>query len=318
MAKGYMAWRERDQNKIHIPDGVRNGGAYKNLMNQLNKMARHNRQGSFETKDRYYEAVDRFARHLADLFNLQKFSNVSGKHLSSYVEYMQEQGLAASTIKTDLSAIRFFHDKCEKVRHLLPDNKALKEEYGVDLERRTFGGVDRTWSEKEFKAMVDHAKTLGRKDISDMIQLARYQGLRLHETVRLDRAGAELALRSGQLTAKGKGGLTRLIPLRVEARSLLERVKDGVGRGEKLFVPEGKGAHEVIHSIQSFIENHRDKFAEEDRESSLTYHGLRHSYAREEYDKRIALGMDEKRARLEVAKLLGHGRDSVTRIYLGK
>jgi integrase/recombinase XerD len=318
MAKGHMAWRERDQNKIHIPDGVRNGGAYKNLMNQLNKMARHNRQGSFETKDRYYEAVDRFVRHLADQFNLQKFNNVSGKHLSSYVEYMQEQGLAASTIKTDLSAIRFFHDKCEKVRHLLPDNKTLKEEYKVDLERRAFGGVDRTWSDKEFKGIINHAKTLDRRDIADMIELARYQGLRVHETVRLDRAGTELALRSGLLIVKGKGGLLRSIPVRKEARSILERVKDRVGRGEKLFVPKGKGAHEIIHSVQSFIENHRDKFAEEDRESNLTYHGLRHSYAREEYDKRIAIGMDEKRARLEVAKLLGHGRDSVTRIYLGK
>lgn len=313
-----MAWKERDQNKIDIPEGVRNGGAYKNLMNQLNKMARHNRQGSFQTKDRYYEAIDRFTRHLSDQYNLQKFNNVGGKHIASYVEYMQDKGLAASTIKTDLAAIRFFHDKCDKVRNLLPDNKALKEEYGVDLERRTFGGVDRTWSEEEFRSMVYHANSLGRTDIANMIELARYQGLRIHETVRLDRAGAELALRTGLLTAKGKGGLKRLIPLREEGRSILERVKDRVGRGEKLFVPKGKKAHQIMDSVQNFIENHRDKFAEEDRESNLTYHGLRHSYASEEYDKRIALGMDEKRARLEVAKLLGHGRDSVTRIYLAK
>lgn len=318
MAKGHMAWKERDQNKIDIPDGVKNGGAYKNLMNQLNKMARHNRQGSFKTKDRYYQVVDGFVRYLADKYNLQKFSNVSGKHLASYVEYRQDKGIAPSTIKTELSAIRFFHDKCDKVRHFLPDNIALKEDYDVDLERRTFGGVDRTWSENEFKSMVDHAKSLDRKDIVDMLELARYQGLRVHETVRLDRAGAELALRTGQLTAKGKGGLKRLIPLRDEARLILDRAKDRVGRGEKLFVPKGKGAHEVMKSVQSFIENHRDKFVEEERESNLTYHGLRHSYAREEYDKRIALGMDEKRARLEVARLLGHGRDSVTRIYLGR
>lgn len=310
-----MAWRERDQNKIHIPDGVRNGGAYKNLMNQLNKIIRHNRQGSFKTKDRYYEAVERFARHLADQFNLQKFNNVGGKHLSSYVKYMQEKGLSASTIKTDLAAIRFFHDKYEKVRYLLPDNKTLKEEYGIQLERRGFGGVDRTWSNQEFTHIVDRAQKLGRHDISHMLQLARYQGLRLHETVRLDRASAELALRSGRLTVKGKGGLIRSIPLREETRFILEKIKETVGRGEKLFVPHGKGTHEVMKSLQTFIENHRDEWARE-RESPVTYHGLRHSYAREEYDARVEEGMDEKEARLEVAKLLGHGRDDVTRIYL--
>ena len=43
-----------------------------------------------------------------------------------------EQGKSASTIKTDLSAIRFFHDKMSHPRYTLPGN----EELGVALERR--------------------------------------------------------------------------------------------------------------------------------------------------------------------------------------
>ena len=35
-------------------------GIYHTLVTQLDKLARHNRQGSFRTKDRYYEAVKRF------------------------------------------------------------------------------------------------------------------------------------------------------------------------------------------------------------------------------------------------------------------
>ena len=35
-------------------------GIYNTLVTQLDKLARHNRQGSFRTKDRYYEAVKRF------------------------------------------------------------------------------------------------------------------------------------------------------------------------------------------------------------------------------------------------------------------
>jgi integrase/recombinase XerD len=49
-----------------------------------------------------------------------------------------------------------------------------------------------------------------------------------------------------------------------------------------------------------------------------TFHGLRHAYAREQYHERIDKGMSAREARQEVAELLGHGRDDVTRVYLGK
>ena len=79
-------------------------GIYNTLVTQLDKLAHHNRQGSFRTKDRYYEAVKRFCAYLAAHYHLQKLENISGKHLVSYVLYLQEQGKSASTIKTDLSA----------------------------------------------------------------------------------------------------------------------------------------------------------------------------------------------------------------------
>ena len=87
-------------------------GIYHTLVTQLDKLARHNRQGSFRTKDRYYEAVKRFCAYLAAHSHLQKLENISDKHLVSYVLYLQEQGKSASTIKTDLSAIRFSMIKC--------------------------------------------------------------------------------------------------------------------------------------------------------------------------------------------------------------
>ena len=79
-------------------------GIYHTLVTQLDKLARHNRQGSFRTKDRYYEATKRFCAYLATYYHLQKLENISGKHLVSYVLYLQEHGKSASTLKTDLSA----------------------------------------------------------------------------------------------------------------------------------------------------------------------------------------------------------------------
>ena len=137
-----------------------NGGTYCTLVSQLDKLARHNRQGSFRTKERYYEAFKRFCAYLADEFHLQKLENVSGRHLTCYVLHMQENGKSASTIKTDLAAIRFFHDKMSRPKYRLPTN----EELAVELERRCFGSVDRTWSTAEFNRMPGKALAEDRYD----------------------------------------------------------------------------------------------------------------------------------------------------------
>ena len=173
-------------------------GIYHTLVTQLDKLARHNRQGSFRTKDRYYEAVKRFCAYLAAHYHLQKLENISGKHLVSYVLYLQEQGKSASTVKTDLSAIRFFHDKMSHPRYTLPDNEAL----GVALERRRFGQQDRTWTNSEFGKLIGRAMAEEREDYILALYLARYAGLRIHECFRMDTATAEQALRRSVHCAK--------------------------------------------------------------------------------------------------------------------
>ena len=54
---------------------------------------------SFLTKERYYNAFKRFCAYLADKFRLQKLENISGKHLTAYVFWMQESGKSPSTIR---------------------------------------------------------------------------------------------------------------------------------------------------------------------------------------------------------------------------
>ena len=116
---------------------------YLNLMAQVDKLNRHNRQGSFKTRARYYEAMQRFSLFLADTFRLERLANAAPKHIYAYVTHLQEGGKAASTIKTDLAAIRFYHDLIPNARYKLPANSDL------NLQRRKFGEVDRTWSEAE-------------------------------------------------------------------------------------------------------------------------------------------------------------------------
>ena len=283
------------------------------LVAQLDRLARHNRQGSFQTKRRYYEAMKRFCFYLALTFHLQKLSNISAKHFVSYVIYLQDNGKAASTIKTDLAAIRFFHDKMEHAKYRLPNN----DELGIELERRRFGGVDRTWSTAEFNRMIGKAVSEHRDELAYAMYLARFAGLRVHEVYRLDTAAAEQALRDGEITVKGKGGKVRTVP--IEDQRILDGLRtmlDRVERGHKLFVPDDVPTDRAINAVQLFIIKHRDDVADEGREANLTFHGLRHSYAAEKYQTLVNGGMSALDAHFAVSRLLGHERSDVTNIYL--
>jgi len=127
----------------------------------------------------------------------------------AYVKYMQAKGLSASTIKTDLSGIRFFHSKISKAKYKLPSNNELS----VELERRRFGAVDRTWSLQEFERFIRSCQEVGHQDYSVIACLTWYAGLRIHECFRIDTAIAEQALRENAITIKGKGGKVRTIPV---------------------------------------------------------------------------------------------------------
>ena len=291
---------------------TRNSGIYQTLIAQLDKTARHNRQGSFRTKERYYEAMQRFCKFLSEECRLQKLTNISGKHLTAYVLHMQEQGKSASTIKTDLAGIRFFHDKMERTKYRLPSN----DELAVELERRRFGGVDRTWSIPEFNRFLAHCMADGREDFAAIACLTWYAGLRIHECFRIDTATAEQALRENAITIKGKGGKVRTVPINESISIELKKLLAVTERGHKLFVPDGVPTDIAIARLQQYIYQVRPQIQKEDSTRPMTHHGLRHSYAARTYQELIDSGMCPLSASLRVSRLLGHERPDVTRGYL--
>ena len=220
---------------------TRNPGIYRTLITQLDKVARHNRQGSFRTKERYYEGMQRFCKFLSEQYRLQKLANINGKHLTAYVLYLQEQEKSASTIKTDLAAIRFFHDKMERTKYRLPSN----DELAVELERRRFGGVDRTWSVREFHRFLATCMADGHEDFAAIACLTWYAGLRIHECFRIETATAEQALRENAITIKGKGGKVRTVPINesisIELKKLLAVTSRAAQRHPGLLGLHSKG-----------------------------------------------------------------------------
>ena len=279
------------------------------LLSQAERLYRHNRQGSYKTRERYAEAFNRFCRYIGDEFRVQKLKNIAPKHVRAYVADMQNRELSASTIKTDLAAIRFWYDRVQDATNKLPTNAEL------NLERRSFGKVDRTWSSREFNLFLMICHMAGRTDYVTIASLMRYCGLRIHECFRIDTAIAHQAVKSGAITIKGKGGKVRTVPIDDATSSRLSAMLKITPRGHKLFVPRGVPTDVAINSLQDFVREHRDEFRDPDSDARLTCHGLRHSYAAEQYVERSST-LSETAAKREVSALLGHNRPDVTNIYL--
>jgi integrase len=289
---------------------INNSGIYQTLISQLEKLRKHNRQGSIKTKERYFQAMQRFCKYLANEWRLQKLANIASKHFEAYTEYMKATGKSASTIKTDLAAIRFYHDLVSDPRHKLPDNSKL------NLQRRQILGHDRAWSQQEFDLMLGIATKLLREDYVCAMCLAYYVGLRIHELCRIDTAAAEKAVKTGFLDVKGKNGKLRSVPIDDLIKAVLQKQLKTVERGDKLLVPRGVPTDVYIERLQNFINYHRKKLPPSEDKKPLTIHGMRHSYSVDKCSELLAKGMMEWEAKQKVSKLLGHERGDVTQIYL--
>jgi integrase len=305
-------------------------GVTDNLGKQLQKVIRLSNDNKFETRKRYKDAQERFVKYVGKTFKLQKLSNIQDKHLKAYVDYLKEKGNAHSYIKTELSGIRFLHNSIPFTKKDLSEATVFNKRAG--LSSTPDGRADRAWSDKELDSFKQYAIDRGKNDYADIFECIRSTGMRLNEIVSLKRADALAALKKNYLTpTHTKGNVPRKILLNNRSRNILQKVLSS-SNGSYAFTPNHIAIDHKLPNykkcIQSFISNHRSKFQERDRllisrnlndndKGALTVHGLRHSYAREQYKLLISQGLGKENARLKVSHLLGHGRDSVTYIYLG-
>ncbi|MCL6478814.1 MAG: tyrosine-type recombinase/integrase [Peptococcaceae bacterium] len=302
--------------KIHFkPTG---NGCYDNLLRQFAKVARNCNQESKTTRYRYMSSYKTFLQFCAKKYKLQNVKNIQQKHLEAYIEYRRTEGISDKTIKGDLAAIRFWHAQIPGARYELPENDQLSIKLDKTPEVK---GENRAWRDREFEKMVALAEKQGRYEIAQAMKIARYAGLRIHECYRMDRATAEMAIRTGELTIKGKGGLVRTFTLSERAKEVLKESIEGKDQGDKLFLKPDQKAHQAMQAAKDFIRRHRDKVQEPgDGRKPLTFHGLRHTFAREDYQGRVkdnATAKEKKIARLATSKKLGHHRDYITKVYTG-
>lgn len=286
---------------------------YSNLSSQIDRVHRHNNMGSYKSRERNKNSMQRFAVHLSNNYGLQSLKNVSNKHIKSYVEEMQGK-YAPSTIKCELSGIRMYLD-------LIGNKNKIVKNDALNLERRN-NMKDRKWKEKEYEAFRNLCKESGRERDYIVSTIARNTGMRIHEIYRVSKLDARKSLEKMEFSVKGKGGKCRTIYINDEVKSIFEKrlkeMEEENNKSDKLFVNEDEKTHLCIKSSQNFLNRNRDKFEERNSENSethITYHGLRHNYANEKYNEYIENGLSSREAEFLVSELLGHNRSEITRRY---
>lgn len=123
------------------------------------------------------------------------------------------------------------------------------------------------------------------------------------------------ALHENTITIKGKGGKVRTVSINEQIAIAMRKQLKRTKRGHKLLVPDDMPTDRAIHQLQFFIYSNREDF-QEDADRPLTFHGLRHTYAAEQYRELVSNGKSALDAHFEVSRLLGHERPDVTSIYL--
>ncbi|QQE81615.1 tyrosine-type recombinase/integrase [Alicyclobacillus sp. SO9] len=313
-----------------------NDGLYKNLLKQVEAVTKHINEGAFQSRARNKTAANVFIQFLAEEFRLQKIANIKPKHIEAWVQHMLDADKATSTIMSHLSGVRHVLDKTPVYKGPFPENSEILALQHIPP--RAYTDVERAWADSEYRQMIHLAIVLDEISVARVMQLAHEIGPRIHEALRIDYADAQRSLRTGELKVKGKGGKIRWISIESKPRvmkMLQEAMKDSKP-GRRIFT-NGKSVEEMIKHIQYFIRKHRGKFELDSRilqkrdgyylrqmgkkygyKPHITYHGLRHSFARRTYLELRKQGESHFQACKRVSQLLGHERETITNIYLGE
>lgn len=287
----------------------------RDLNYQLKQLCHRNRDGSFATQTERERALTLAANQLHELgFRNMAASSLKPKHVESLVARWTGEGLSAGTIKNRMAHLRWWAEKIGKDNVIARSNEA----YGI--------------ADRQFVSNVSKGQALQSGQLAKVtdpnarlsLQLQAAFGLRRAESIKFVASWAD---RGEKLILKAswcKGGKEREIPIRTpEQRALLDAVRAHAGRVS--LIPADKT-----------YKQHLDRFKHQCARAGIhNVHGLRHAYAQTRYAELTGwqspaaggptsrqLTQEQKacdrEARLQISRELGHEREQVTVIYLGR
>ncbi|MBS1833678.1 MAG: integrase domain-containing protein [Acidobacteria bacterium] len=282
---------------------------------QLKQLCQRNRDGSFATQRDRERALDLVASQLRDLgFRHMRADSLRTKHVERLVSNWKAAGLAVGTIKNRLAELRWWAEKIGKPGVVAPDNA----HYGIG--QRQFV----TNASKACDVTADDLSKITDPYTQASLKLAAAFGLRRAESIKIQPAWADRGDRLALKSTWTKGGRAREIPIRTEAqRQILQEAKHLAGRGS------------LIPAERNYVQQLR-RFEHQCAAAGVRrVHGLRHQYAQARYreltgwrapaaggPRSKALTAEQKQvdreARLAISRELGHDREQITAVYLGR
>ena len=282
----------------------------------LKQLSRRNRDGSFSTQARRARELDLCARQLGEL-GYTRFKDpgkLKGRHITALVERWRTEGLKVGTIKVRMTALRWWAEKVG--RHSV-----------VDPRNSYYGIGERRYVTNESKAVslsMGDVSRVNDERIRASLELQRVFGLRREECLKFQ---PQYADRGDRIVLKAtwcKGGREREIEIRTQEQ------REAVDQAHGL-----AGKDSMIPRERSYIEQVKIYERQTARAGLHKLHGLRHAYAQQRYEELTGWAAPaaggpssadltkeqktlDREARMQISKELGHDREQVTAVYLGR
>jgi integrase len=287
----------------------------RNLNHDFKQLGRRNRDGSFQTQHDRESILALVANQLTEGGFLHlRAQGMRTKHVEHLVQRWHAEGISAGTFKNRMSTLRWLAEKIDKQNIVARENSA----YGI---------ADRRYVTNKSKATALDGEKLAK--VSDpytamSLRLQAAFGLRREESIKLR---PEWADRGDVLHLKAswtKGGKERDVPVTSETRrEVLNQAKALAGAGS--LIPAEMNYRDQLNRFK----------AQTARAGIDHVHGLRHAYAQARYEaltgwkapvaggpSSTQLSPEQKtvdrEARLTISRELGHEREQITAVYLGR
>ena len=282
---------------------------------QLKQLGRNNRDGSRATQAKRAYLLSQIANQLHELgFSGMSARSLKPKHVDALVTHWQRQRIAVGTIKNRMAAIRWWARKVNRQSAVAGGN----DHYGIPSRQ-----IVSRFSKARYLSAAKLSKITD-PHVRLSLELQRAFGLRREEALKFQPRYADRGDRLVLKASWTKGGKAREIPIRTRAqRAVLGRVWQLAANGS------------LIPAHLSYIQHLRVYVRQIMNAGLSKMHGLRHAYAQARYleltgwscpiaggPKSHTLSANDRRidkaARLTISAELGHVREQIVAVYIGR
>ncbi|TPQ33188.1 phage integrase N-terminal domain-containing protein [Cupriavidus pinatubonensis] len=285
------------------------------------RLVKRNRDGSYATQAARREVLSQVAHDLKDMgFRTLPATGLKPKHVAALVKRWQATGIAVGTMKNRMSHIRWWAEKVGKQSCVPRTNDELgigRRRYVTNISKALVlaqGDLEKITDER-VRCSVELQQSFG---------LRREECLKFQAIYALDGLTVDEVQQIHLKPTWCKGGRERVVPITDEhQRAVLARAAAFCGSGS------------MIPKEFKYVDQLRRYISEVEKAGMSKLHGLRHAYAQRRYHQLtgwpapaaggpvLAQLTEQQRvvdraARLQVSAELGHNREEITAVYLGR